>query len=201
VVLSFPTKVFVQIMKRFKLFKNGLLLQILQTQSFLGFADVINPLFKITHLQSFLFLIYFEWTKVMNGNGIWNKLLLSKKSKVVWKKLPSKADFSKPFHLHIDASNLAIGCVLSQPYLFGPKIIICCSNKLSPAESKYAISHTCHPSYQASLSSRCAHKVFTGSIVVRYFRKKPITLSLLQPWLNHWLKLFFLEERLKLSSN
>ena len=47
-------------------------------------------------------------------------------------------DWTKPFHVHIDASNYAIGCILAQPYEGNMDLPISyASRQLNSAEKNY----------------------------------------------------------------
>ena len=47
-------------------------------------------------------------------------------------------DFSKPFRLYTDASNIGLGAILAQKQQGKEKIICCASRTLNNAESNYS---------------------------------------------------------------
>ena len=47
-------------------------------------------------------------------------------------------DWNKPFHVHIDASNFSIGCILAQPYEGNMDLLVSyASRKLNSTEKNY----------------------------------------------------------------
>ena len=65
------------------------------------YASIAKPLYAL--------LVVFEWTKECEES--FNKL----KKALILAPILREPDLNKFFHVHIDASNFAIGCILNQP--------------------------------------------------------------------------------------
>ena len=77
------------------------------------YADIARPLFAL--------LVIFEWTE--ECEVAYEKL----KQALVSAPILGSPDWNKIFHVHIDASNFAIGCILAQAWgaQYGFSSVIC----------------------------------------------------------------------------
>ena len=66
------------------------------------YAEIARPLYAL--------LVEFNWTDKCEDS--FEKL----KQALITAPILRSPDWTKPFHVHIDASNYAIGCILAQPY-------------------------------------------------------------------------------------
>ena len=66
------------------------------------YAKIARPLYAL--------LVEFIWTEECKDS--FEKL----KQALITTPILRSPDWTKPFHVHIDASNYAIGCILAQPY-------------------------------------------------------------------------------------
>ena len=88
------------------------------------YAEVAKPLYAL--------LIIFEWTEECEES--FHKL----KQALVTAPILKAPDWNIPFHVHIDASNFAIGCILAQPHEGNIDLPICyASRQLNSAEKNY----------------------------------------------------------------
>ena len=93
-----------------------------------NYADIARPLHKLTEKQG-----EFRWSKECQDAF---DLL---KTKLVQSPILSIPDQTKEFILDTDASNFAIGAVLSQKYDDGERVVAYASRALSKSERKYCV--------------------------------------------------------------
>ena len=93
-----------------------------------GFADIVKPLNKLTEKKQ-----KFIWTKK------YQEAFDSLKSKLIQAPIFSFPNFSEPFILDTDASNTAIGAVLSQHIDGQENVVVYASRTLTKSERKYCV--------------------------------------------------------------
>ena len=88
------------------------------------YAMIAKPLYAL--------LVHFEWIDECEES--FNKL----KNTLIYAPILQALDWDKVFHVHIDASNFAIGCILAQPGENNMDFpILYASHQLNSVEKKY----------------------------------------------------------------
>ena len=88
------------------------------------YAEIARPLYAL--------LVEFVWTDECEDS--FEKL----KQALVTAPILRSLDWTKPFHIHIDAFNYAIGCILAQPYEDNMDLpVLYSSRQLNSAEKNY----------------------------------------------------------------
>ena len=92
-----------------------------------GFSHIASPINRLTEKGR-----KFEWTEECE------EAFRTLKGKLLSEPIVAYPDFSKPFKLYTDASNVGLGAILAQVQEGKERIICCASRSLNKAERNYA---------------------------------------------------------------